>query len=55
MHGIQLVLITVVHVGMEVVVQLDYAITEFTLKFVPDLCMQVLQCLTVTVCISVMT
>jgi hypothetical protein len=39
LHGILLVLITVGHVGMEVVVQLDYAITEFTLTFVPDLCM----------------
>jgi hypothetical protein len=42
LRGVQLVLNSVGHMSMEVVVQSDYSVNEFTLAFVPDLCMQVL-------------
>jgi ABC-type microcin C transport system permease subunit YejB len=55
LRGIQLVLNSLGHVGMEAVVYPDYAITYFTLTVIPDLCKQVLQCLTVTLHARVMT
>ena len=50
LHGIQLVMNTVGHIGMGTVMQHDGPFSEFTLTFVLDLSTQILKSLTVTVC-----
>jgi hypothetical protein len=48
LHGIQLALNSLGHMGMSIVQQ-DHAIVEFTLTFVLGLSMQLFSCLTVAV------
>jgi hypothetical protein len=51
LHGIQVVLNSMGHMGIDIVMQQDDAFTEFTI-IVFDLGVQLLKCLTVTVCID---